>query len=218
MKNNQKVISTIALLALMICLIASIPAASATYVAFNKQHTPGGTLLVGESKTFTITLDVKTDVGGSQIPLTTVSLVDTLPLGLTYVVGSQTSTPAAASFNAVGKVLTWTWAGTLSGSPQVTVTFVATADGEDIGTVRNEVSAHYLENGELQSDPSASDTVVIIEPQPTTPPPSLPPPPPVVGGESMPVNILQVISPYIIVALFGAIAVVTIVLYKKRTA
>jgi hypothetical protein len=44
-----------------------------------------------------------------------------------------------------------------------------------------------------------------------------PTPPPTVGGEFVPVNILQLLAPYLIVAFLGAAAFVSLVIYKKRT-
>ncbi len=39
-----------------------------------------------------------------------------------------------------------------------------------------------------------------------------------VGGESVPVNILQVLSPYILVAILGVAAIATLFVYKRKTA
>ena len=46
----------------------------------------------------------------------------------------------------------------------------------------------------------------------TTPSPT----PPSVGGETVPVDILQLLAPYLIIAALGVAAIVAIVLYKKK--
>jgi uncharacterized repeat protein (TIGR01451 family) len=216
MKTNQKVIKKMTLLALVIGLLsisATLPIASATSVTFNKQSA-GSIFTVGQEITFTASIDVKTDVGGSQVPITNLNITDTLPDGLTYVAGSQTSNPVAASFTAVGQVLTWRWTSSLSGSPQATVTFRALATSA--GSKLNRVSAEYLENGVTYSNPSTTASVTVNDPPPSTPTPTLPPPPSTVGGETVPMNLIQVLSPYLVVAALGAVAVVTLALYKKK--
>ncbi len=213
--NTNRILS-VALLLSFLTVFALAPFASATYVALNKQHSPMTDFTVGDQITFTITLDVKTNVGGSQVPITNLNITDTLPAGLSYYPGSASSTPSA-SFSAVGQVLTWSFgAGSLSGAPQATVTFVATANGDVLGSLMNSVSAEYLESGETYSNPSATDTVNVLAA--TTPPESSSPPttPDFVGGESVPLNMIQLLSPYLIVAALGASAIVALVLCKKR--
>ncbi len=44
-----------------------------------------------------------------------------------------------------------------------------------------------------------------------------PTPPTTVGGEFVPVNIWQLLAPYLIVAFLGVAALVSIVIYRRRT-
>ncbi len=46
--------------------------------------------------------------------------------------------------------------------------------------------------------------------------PPTPTPPITVGGEIVPVNILQLLAPYLIVAFLGATALASLVIYRKR--
>jgi uncharacterized repeat protein (TIGR01451 family)/fimbrial isopeptide formation D2 family protein len=63
--------------------------------------------IVGKGQTVTYTINVSVVEG----PVTDAVLTDVLPEGQTYVDGSQTADPAAASFevSADGRTLTWTW-------------------------------------------------------------------------------------------------------------
>ena len=66
----------------------------------------------------------------AQGPVTGGTVTDTLPVGETYVAGSETSSPAESSFtvSADGRTLTWTYASLASGDPAVTITYDATID------------------------------------------------------------------------------------------
>jgi uncharacterized repeat protein (TIGR01451 family) len=207
-------------IALMTIALTASPA-NATYATMNKQHTPGAVNFnVGNTVTFTVTLNTLTDVGGSAVALRDLSIQDDIPAGLTYVVGSQSSTPAA-SFTAVGQKLTWNFgAGPFTTAPQATVSFSVTVDAGASGTYTNHAnSTSYEVITSFISEPGTTDSIFVNPPATPSPPPPTPtltPRPSTVGGESVPLNILQLISPYIVVAALGAIAVASLVLYKKR--
>ncbi|HEU0235176.1 MAG TPA: hypothetical protein VFR14_01915, partial [Candidatus Limnocylindrales bacterium] len=78
----------------------------------------------GQEVTYTILVEVV------QGPVTNAVVTDTLPVGQTYVSGSQTSNPAAATFNVSGdgRTLTWTYASLPSGDPALTITYKVTID------------------------------------------------------------------------------------------
>jgi fimbrial isopeptide formation D2 family protein len=80
-----------------------------------------GIVAPGQTVTFTIVATV------ADGPVTNAVLTDTLPAGQTYVAASQTSNPAATSFQQVGNVLTWTWASLSDGA---TVTYQVTIDDD----------------------------------------------------------------------------------------
>ena len=67
-------------------------------------------------------------------------VTDTLPVGQTYVDGSQTSSPEASSFEISpdGRTLTWTFDTTLSGDPAATMSYDVTIDeGVETGSQTN---------------------------------------------------------------------------------
>ena len=142
-RNRHTKIAIIAILVLTIALVAMSSTVNATSVNFVKTHSPVQTSFdVGNTITFTATLTVTDVPGGSPISITHLIITDTLPAGLTYVVGSQSSNPAS-SFSIVGNVLTWDFgtATVLSTAPQATVTFQATVDQNAVGYLQNQVSA-----------------------------------------------------------------------------
>jgi fimbrial isopeptide formation D2 family protein len=214
MKNNR-LVGTIFLLFLAVSLAsisATLPNASATSVTFTKSHSPNGNVNVGATVSYTITLSVQSETN-------VLSITDTLPAGLTYVSGSETHNPAA-SFGIVGQVLTWNFgAGPFASGSTQTVTFSATA--ATAGSFNNQVVASYTETGAgVASEPSVSDPITIIAlptPSPTiVPTPTPTDQPPSVGGEFAPVSILQLLAPYIAVAFIGAVAIASLVMYRKR--
>jgi len=84
----------------------------------------GSNAEVGEEVEFTI------DVSVSEGPVTNAVVTDELPVGQTYVDGSQTSSPAADSFTVSldGRTLTWTYGSLNNGDPAVTITYEVTID------------------------------------------------------------------------------------------
>ena len=75
----------------------------------------------------TVSYGIKVSV--TDGPVTDAVVTDTLPVGQTYVAGSQSSTPAAASFavSADGRTLTWTYA-SLSGAEAASISYDVTID------------------------------------------------------------------------------------------
>jgi len=225
-KNKHTKISTISLLALTIALIALVSTAStvnANFESLQKQHSPTGVSFnQGDTVTYTVTLNVLDAPGGSAISIYHLNITDVVPAGLTYVAGSSTSTPAA-TFTQTGQQLFWDFgvATVLSTAPQAVVSFRATVNTGTTGNVINNATASYIGvQTQTASNPGAGDLItVLIPPSPTpivtqTPFPSQPPS---VGGEFAPVSILQLLAPYLVVAFIGAIAVASLVMYRKRT-
>jgi uncharacterized repeat protein (TIGR01451 family) len=66
----------------------------------------------GTNIRYLIFLNVTTKPGGPVVKITNLTITDTLPVGLTYVSGSQLSDPSAASFSVVGQELIWNWSTT----------------------------------------------------------------------------------------------------------
>jgi uncharacterized repeat protein (TIGR01451 family) len=227
-KHKHIKIRTISLLALTIALIALVSTAStvsATYVSLNKQHLPDITFNPGDTITFTITLKVTDTDGGPAIAIRDLSIIDTLPLGLTYA-GSQSSTPTAISFTQSGvngEILTWDFGvGPYTTAPQAVVSFTVTVNTGVTGYLQNHAVANYIEAATDQhSTPGITDSVYVNPPpptpSPTTPPTPGPTLPPTVGGEFAPVSILQLLAPYLVVAFIGAAVIASLVMYRKRT-
>jgi uncharacterized repeat protein (TIGR01451 family)/fimbrial isopeptide formation D2 family protein len=92
-----------------------------------------GIVDAGQTVTFTIHGSV------SDGPVTNGTITDTLPVGETYVAGSQSSTPAADSFtvSADGRTLTWSYDSLANGDPAVTVTYDVTIDAAAQGALTN---------------------------------------------------------------------------------
>jgi uncharacterized repeat protein (TIGR01451 family)/fimbrial isopeptide formation D2 family protein len=92
-----------------------------------------GNVDAGQTVTFTILGSVANN------PVTNAVVTDTLPVGQTYVAGSESSTPAEDSFtvSADGRTLTWTYASLAVGDPAVTITYDATIDGAASGDLVN---------------------------------------------------------------------------------
>jgi uncharacterized repeat protein (TIGR01451 family)/fimbrial isopeptide formation D2 family protein len=84
--------------------------------------------IVGKGQTVTYTIDVVVLDG----PVPSGTVVDTLPVGQTYVDGSQTSDPSATSFEVSddGRTLTWTYDFELGGDPAATITYQVTIDDD----------------------------------------------------------------------------------------
>lgn len=218
-RRKHLTISVITVLTLTIGLMimaSTAPFANATYVSLNKQHTPGGNFNPGQQITFTITLDVRNNQGGSPIAIRGLTITDTLPTGLTYIAASETHSDAAV-FNQVGQQLTWTFGGAtiLSTSPQAIITFTAVVNTGTSGLLVNQVNAQYTEDAtSVVSNPSATDTVNII-PVGTSPTPT---PTTRVGGHVETVSALQLLAPYIVTAVLAVAVVssVAVIRHKKR--
>ena len=76
----------------------------------------------------TVSYGIKVSV--TDGPVTHAVVTDTLPVGQTYVAGSQSSTPAATSFavSADGRTLTWTYASLASGADAASIGYDVTID------------------------------------------------------------------------------------------
>jgi uncharacterized repeat protein (TIGR01451 family) len=85
---------------------------------------PDGVVGPGQVVTYTIEVFVEGQVPGGVV-------TDTLPLGQTYLEGSQTSSvPAAFAVSADGRTLSWTFSGSLSGDPAATLTYQVEIDAD----------------------------------------------------------------------------------------
>jgi uncharacterized repeat protein (TIGR01451 family) len=105
--------------------------------------------IVGKGQTVTYTLDVNVVEG----PVTNAVVTDELPVGQTYVVGSQSSNPAATSFlvSADGRTLTWTYASL--GDAGAVITYNVTIDANaPIGAQVNVAEVCVSEVPECESD------------------------------------------------------------------
>ncbi|MFL5725157.1 MAG: isopeptide-forming domain-containing fimbrial protein [Chloroflexota bacterium] len=111
-----------------------------------------GAVDAGQTVTFTILAQV------AEGPVTDAVITDTLPVGQTYVVGSQSSTPAEDSFtvSADGRTLTWTYASLDDGDPAVTITYDVTIDAAADSALTNVVE---LCVAEVPTCESAEETV-----------------------------------------------------------
>jgi fimbrial isopeptide formation D2 family protein len=220
-------ISTISLLVLMISLIAlgsTVSNANATFVSLNKQHAPLTNFNQGDTITFTITLNVLDNPNGTAIAIRHLNITDIIPAGLTYVGGSETHTPTA-TFTPSGQTLFWDFGVSTvhSTSPQAVVTFRVTVNAGTSGLLVNQAISEYIEDlTQVYSNPGITDTVT-VNPPPTptpTPTPVVTPSPfpsqPSVGGEFAPVSMLELLAPYVVVAFIGAVAIATLVMYRKR--
>jgi uncharacterized repeat protein (TIGR01451 family)/fimbrial isopeptide formation D2 family protein len=104
----------------------------------------------GQTVTFTILASV---VEG---PVTNGTITDVLPAGQTYVDGSQSSNPAATSFEVNGQTLTWTYATLDDGDPAVTITYDVTIAEDAEGVLTNVVEFCV---SEVPNCESADETV-----------------------------------------------------------
>ena len=97
----------------------------------------------------------------AQGPVTGGTVTDTLPVGETYVSGSEASSPAESSFtvSADGRTLTWTYASLNSGDPAVTITYDVTIGAGASGDL---VNVAELCVSELPDCVSADETVTPI--------------------------------------------------------
>jgi fimbrial isopeptide formation D2 family protein/uncharacterized repeat protein (TIGR01451 family) len=102
----------------------------------------------GQTVTFTILGSV------ADGPVTNATVTDTLPAGQTYVVGSESSTPAESSFtvSADGRTLTWTYASLNDGDPAVTITYDVTIDAAAEGVLNNVAELCVSEVPTCESD------------------------------------------------------------------
>jgi fimbrial isopeptide formation D2 family protein/uncharacterized repeat protein (TIGR01451 family) len=109
----------------------------------------------GQEVTYTILVEVV------QGPVTNAVVTDTLPAGQTYVASSQTSNPAAATFNvsADGRTLTWTYASLPSGDPALTITYKVTIDAN--APTGNQTNVAEICVSELE-DCKTDDTTVRV--------------------------------------------------------
>jgi fimbrial isopeptide formation D2 family protein/uncharacterized repeat protein (TIGR01451 family) len=84
--------------------------------------------IVAKGQTVTYTIDVAVLDG----PVTSGTVVDTLPAGQTYVADSQTSDPASSAFSVSddGRTLTWTYDFAMNGDPAATITYQVTIDDD----------------------------------------------------------------------------------------
>jgi uncharacterized repeat protein (TIGR01451 family) len=217
LKHKCTTIGTISFLALtmILAILSAAPTVNATYVSLNKQHTPQTNLNQGDTITFTITLNVLNEPSGSAIAIRHLNMTDILPAGLTYVVGSETHTPIA-TFTKTGQQLFWDFGVTTvhTTTPQAVVSFNVTVDTGATGTLVNQVIAEYIENlTGVYSNPGTTDTVIIQTPTPTPPTTGAPSG---VGGEIVPVNILQLLAPYLTIAFLVTAGLSSVLIYKHR--
>jgi uncharacterized repeat protein (TIGR01451 family) len=227
-KHKHTKISTISLLVLTIALItlgSTVSNANATFVSLNKQHSPLTNFNQGDTITFTITLNVLDVPGGAPIAIRHLNLTDIIPAGLTYVSGSETHTPTA-TFTPSGQTLFWDFGVSTvhSTSPQAVVTFQVTVNGGASGLLVNQAISEYIEDlTQVYSNPGITDTVTVNPPPTPTPSPTPTvtqtpfPSQPSVGGEFAPVSVLELMAPYVVVAFIGAVAIASLVMYRKRT-
>jgi uncharacterized repeat protein (TIGR01451 family) len=219
--TKLRIVSILVLTIALIALVSTASTANATFESMSKQHT-GSTFNVGDTITFTIILKVLDVEGGSPIAIKDVTINDTLPAGLTYA-GTQSTTPPGAAFSQPGGMLLWTFgAGPFSGNPQVVVTFTATVGSGYTGYLVNRAQSNYTSVVNLvNSNPSTGDAVFVNTPPTPSPSPTVTPSPTprqsMVGGEVAPVNILQLLAPYLAAAFIGAVAIASLVMFRKRT-
>jgi len=102
----------------------------------------------GQTVTFTILGIVEHN------PVTDAVVTDTLPVGQTYVDGTQASDPAADSFTVSpdGRTLTWTYANLDIGDPAVTITYDVTIDEDANGALTNVAELCVSEVPTCESD------------------------------------------------------------------
>jgi uncharacterized repeat protein (TIGR01451 family) len=184
--RRRSAISIAVVLAFLIAPIVSVQATSVVYI--KTHHTPSAFkdpsgfydgYTPGTSIRFHIYLNVTTSFGGSVVAITNLTMADTLPVGLTYVPGSQITDPAAVSFSAVGQVLVWNWSSnvlnTVVNPPELPADVLYEATAEFNATVDNTVPDDtYLNNiaqasyneviTHVLSQPGTSDTVWIAKP------------------------------------------------------
>jgi hypothetical protein len=166
--HKRAQIGMIAFLALTLCslaVISSIPTALATEVQFKKSHLPLATKFhAGDTINFILGLRVL-DVVGAPLSIKNLNITDDLPTGLTYVVGTETSTPLA-SFTQTGQKLFWDFgSGPFATDPQATVSFNVTVDAGAAGFLVDNALAKYHETlTGTPSTPGTSDTIFVAKP------------------------------------------------------
>jgi hypothetical protein len=216
LKHKCITIGAISFLALtmVLAILSTTPTVNATYVSLNKQHTPNTNFNQTDTIMFTITLNVLNEPSGSAIAIRHLNITDIIPAGLTYVMGSETHTPTA-TFTKTGQRLFWDFgvATVHTTTPQAVVSFNVTVNTGAAGFLVNQAIAEYVEDlTDVYSNPGNTDTVFV---ETSNPPPS--PPPHTVGGEIGPVNVLQLLAPYLVFAFFVAAAVVSSrLIYRRR--
>ena len=123
--NHKSRTTAIVLLGAILMLLASASAVLATQVTFIKEHHPPSTFQLlgadayqpGTTVSFHLHLNVSSSSPpGANLDITNLNVTDILPAGLTYVAGSQLSSPAGAAFNIVGQNLHWNWSSTVLSS------------------------------------------------------------------------------------------------------
>ena len=109
-----------------------------------------------------VTYGIKVSV--TEGPVTNAVVTDSLPVGQTYVAGSQSSTPVATSFavSPDGRTLTWTFA-SLDGADAASISYNATIDADaPSGDQTNEAEV-CVDEPLVDCD---SDTVVVLVQKP----------------------------------------------------
>jgi len=184
----KRILLGILILAVFFLLMCSIGGVHAASIIYTKMHDTPSTFTdptasfdgytTGANIRYLIFLNV-TLSSGSVVAITNLTTTDTLPVGLTYVSGSQLSDPPAVSFSAVGQVLTWNWSSTTLSTvvnpPNVaagvfyeaTVELNATIDSTvpDSTYLTNTAQSSYNEViTHVLSQPGTSDTIWVARP------------------------------------------------------
>jgi uncharacterized repeat protein (TIGR01451 family) len=136
MLNHKRAINMISFLALTTCFLAlmtTMPTAHAGYQNSGKSHTPNLTEFhVGDTITFTITVSVLESLGGPPLSISNLTITDPLPVGETFVTGSDTSTPSSsftAYPNGTNYILFWDFGkGPFATTLQAIVSYNITVD------------------------------------------------------------------------------------------
>jgi hypothetical protein len=152
---------------LMMLFLLAIPSSDATYISLLKIATPEKNLR-GDTVSVYIELNVLDDDQVTAISIEDLTMYDQLPDGLTYVSGSQTTTPSSTfTYTAATNLLEWDFgSGPFTTAPQAIIEFEVTVDMDaPAGWLINSAGADYTETvTQVPSSPDVTDTVFVIIP------------------------------------------------------